>query len=176
MSDRPVDISVASGASASGLITDEERAASRSERKARIAQVLDRGVVGDRLYVELPADTVGQWVPKDKAEIARMESLGYRLDSEFATKRRLHDGGDGLSYVGDVVHMIADKETRDIIDEIKRERYDKMNDPSRQKEERDFKASTNTLSDVGIKGTVESSTNVVKRDDIAAALKPNLKI
>lgn len=177
MAERTVDVSVKAGATASNLITDEEKKESRVAKKARLAQVLERGMVGVRLEVDLPDNLVGQWVPKDEAEIHRMEALGYRLDREHATARRLHDGGDGLSYVGDVVHMIADRETREIIDELKRERYMKMNDPKLQKEERDFKNLTQkNLGDAGIRTIDESQSHSVKRDEIAAALKPNLPI
>lgn len=177
MSERPIDVSVKSGATASDKITTDEKVFTREDKKARLAQVLERGMVGVRLQVDLPDDLVGQWVPKDEAEIHRMEALGYRLDRDYAPKRRLHDGGDGLSYVGDVVHMIADRETREIIDELKKERYDRMNDPKLQKEERDFKNLTQkNLGDAGIRTIDESQSHSVRRDEIAAALKPNLPI
>src|SRR5690242_7548495 len=45
--------------------------AQRAERKARLATILDRGFVQDRLTVELPPDVHGEWVRNDPLEIQR---------------------------------------------------------------------------------------------------------
>ena len=160
MAERTVDVNLDPTASASDKISevDRENTTSREALKARLVEVYDRGVVGDRLFVQLPNDKVGQWVPSDTLAITRMESLGYQIDKEYAPKRRLHDKGDGASYVGDVVFMVASRETREIIDEIKRDRYERINNPKKgkQKEEKDFEGQTATLEPVGIKSFGES--------------------
>lgn len=138
MSQRLVDVTNVKADSASGKITPEEE--SRAEKKARRAKVYDRGVIGDRLYVELPEGLYGEWVKNDVVEIHRKEGLGFKIDTEYAKRRALHDKGDGASYVGDVVFMVCSKEDKEIIDEIRRERYEATHNPKsgKQKEERDF--------------------------------------
>lgn len=138
MTQRTVDVTNVAGDSASDKITPAEE--SRAEKKARRAKVYDRGVIGDRLHVELPPHLYGEWVPNKLTEIHRKEGLGFQIDTEFAHKRALHDKGDGASYVGDVVFMTCSREDKEIIDEIRRERYDATHNPKsgRQKEERDF--------------------------------------
>lgn len=186
MAERTIDADLTKTGSASTQITDEDKTKtegvinaddlsaapieSRADKRKRLMEVYDRGVVGDRLHVELPADKVGQWVVNDQVAIHRMEGLGYQVDKEFAPKRRLHDKGDGASYVGDVVFMVADRETREIIDEIKAERYAHINDPKRQKEETDFAAQNRANEGVGIGTLNESKAHSAKKADIEAAL------
>lgn len=181
MSERPIDINLQPDATASDKMTDADRqnnevvaqALSKAELKKRIAEIYDRGVVGDRLHVDLPPHIVGQWVPNDQQAVYRMESMGYTVDTEFAPRRRLHDKGDGASYVGDVIHMIAPREVRDVIDEVKRERYDRIHAKSgKQKEETDFESSQRTLSTAGIGTINESKTHSVNKDDIKRIIDP----
>jgi hypothetical protein len=140
----------------------------RQEKKARLATILDRGMVGDRLHVELPNDKYGEWVPNDKVEIYRMQSLGFTVDKEFAKRRALHnDGTDGISIVGDVVFMTCDRDTKDIMEEIKRENYDKVNAPKSAKEEKEF---GNNLKSTVTPAIVQSSTENVDTDAIKSAL------
>lgn len=181
MAERTIDADLTKTGSASAKITDEDKVLtaenipdgipeSRTDKRKRLMEIYDRGVVGDRLHVDLPADKVGQWVVNDSVAIHRMEGLGYQIDREFAPKRRLHDKGDGASYVGDVVFMVADRETREIIDEIKAERYARINDPKRQKEEADFAAQNRANEAVGIGTLNESKAHSAKKSDIEAAL------
>lgn len=120
-------------------LVEEIRA--RNERKAKLVSVLDRSVAGDRLRVDLPDNVYGEWFPNDKLEIYRAEAMGFKVDEEFACKRALHDDGTGSkSIVGDVIFMTCPRETKELIDEIRKEQYEAINSPrgGRQKEERDF--------------------------------------
>lgn len=140
----------------------------RSVQKARLAQVYDRGVVGDRLHVDLPPNLHGEWVPSNAVDVHRKEALGFRIDTEHAKQRKLHDKGDAASYVGDCVFMTCDRETKDIIDEIRKERYIQAHSPrgGKQKEERDFitQAAPETSP------TAESKARPVRKADITAAI------
>lgn len=138
MTQRTVDVDTTKNASASDKITPAEE--SRAEKKARRAEVYDRGMVGARLHVDLPAGKYGEWVPNDTVEIHRKRSLGFEIDNEYAKRRALHDKGDGASYVGDCVFMVCDKEDKEILDELRKERYDRIHVPKsgKQKEEKDF--------------------------------------
>lgn len=182
MSERKVDINLDATATASDTMTDVDkeinelmaRTLSAIELKNRVAEVYERGVVGDRLHVDLPPELVGQWVPNDQQAIFRMESMGFIIDKKFAPARRLHDKGDGASYVGDVVHMIAPRIVRDVIDEVKRDRYQRVNAPKggKQKEEKDFEAQQQTVSSAGIGTIAESKQHLVDTNAIKAAVNP----
>jgi hypothetical protein len=148
--------------------TEEE---SRAQKKARLAQVLDRGIVGDRLKVDLPSHVHGEWVFNDQTEVMRMEALGFKVDTEYAPKRALHSKGDGASYVGDVVFMTCEKETKALIDEIKQEQYMRLNRKGKkQKEERDF---DNLTSKEGLETLSEGSINDARKEAIEQALGIN---
>lgn len=171
MSERKVEINLDPTASASDQISEQERiqnemfagTLSKIEMKARIAEVLDRGVVGDRLFVDLPPDMDGQWVPRDQQAMFRMEALGYQVDTKWAPARRLHDKGDGASHVGDVVFMVAPKIIREVIDEVKRDRYNRIHAPKggKQKEEKDFEAQNQQVAGAGISSIVGSKVDQV---------------
>src|SRR5262245_3511703 len=119
--------------------TPPEPTLTRDERKARLASVLDRGIVADRLKVDLPSNLHGEWVFNDPTEIFRMEALGFKIDDVHAPKRALHSKGDSGSVVGDVIFMVCERETKDMIDEIRREQYARLNSKGpKQKEEKDY--------------------------------------
>lgn len=160
MSERRVDIAINT--------PTPDPTLTREEKKARLATILDRGLVGDRLQVDLPTDRYGEWVPKDAVEVYRMKALGFNIDTEFAKNRALHsDGTDGSSIVGDVVFMTCDMETKELLEEIKRENYDKVNAPKKSKEEADYENLVKKTNEIPL---VNSSTDSVNKDDIKAAL------
>lgn len=146
----------------------------RAEKKAKIMRILERGQVVDRLQVELPDNLYGEWIPDDKQEIARMQLLGFEVDNKYAVERALHEKGDGRSVIGDTVFMVTDKETKEIIDEIRRDQYEIRNGKpgaalKSQGEEKEFAAQARPL---GIGPIVEeSNTRQVRKEQIEAALK-----
>lgn len=162
MSERKIDVDLTKG---SENITPVE---TRASKKARMAQVYERGVVGDRLHVELPLDLHGEWVPNNSVDVHRKEALGFRIDTEFAKQRALHDKGDAASYVGDCVFMICAREDKEIIDEIRKENYIKTHAPrgGKQKEERDFitQAAPETSP------SAESTAKTARKTEITAAI------
>lgn len=105
---------------------------SKAERKARLAMVLERGAVNPRLEVKLPPDLWGEWVSMSPVEIMRMESLGYKIDTEYAPKRALHSKGDAASILGDVIYMTTEKSNYEDIQEVYRDQYMRLNHPKRQ--------------------------------------------
>lgn len=166
MTDRPIDIDTTN--SVQPNIQTEE---TRTDKKARLAKVYERGITGDRLHVDLPPDKYGQWVPDDVVSINRLRALGFEIDQKWAPHRALHDKGDGASYVGDTVFMVCDREVKEIIDEIRKDRYERLNNPrdGKQKEERDFIAQADPIT----VPTSESKAREAKKGDIIAALTPN---
>lgn len=147
----------------------------RAEKKARLARILDRGMVADRLSVELPPDKHGEWIPNDKSEIYRMQTLGFWVDKEYATKRALHDQGDGASVVGDAIFMVCEKENKEILDEIRRENYEAINGKpgtvrGSQREEKDAAAN---LRKIGMPVVEESRERQARKQELAAVLKAN---
>jgi hypothetical protein len=150
----------------------EKPVETREQRKARIARVLERGIVADRLKVELPNELHGEWVANDANEVARMEAMGFTVDKEYASKRALHSN-NGESRIGDVIHMIAPKEVKEVIDELRRERFIEMNgNPNRDKragqfEEKEFQRGS-ALSTIN-----ESEESSVNAEQIKGALFTN---
>lgn len=114
----------------------------RSERKARIAELLSRSIVEDRLNVrELPNDLYLEWVPMDDTEINRKKALGYRIPDEndkWIHGNALHSDATGKPIVGDVIAMVCDRETKELIDEVQAERAAMNSAPRRNKGEKDF--------------------------------------
>jgi hypothetical protein len=170
MSDRPIDANLTEKSDAELVSELKARQEKRAAAKAKLVTVLDRGVTGDRIQVELPADKYGEWVPNDKMEIYRMEAMGFHVDTEYASKRALHDkGGDGTSIIADTIFMVCEKETKELIQEIERERYEAANSPrgGRQKEERDF---ANEAKQVGLPDATKSRIDSTNLSSIKAAL------
>lgn len=165
MSERKVDVNATSSESASGKITKEE-IESREQKKARRAEVLDRGMIGSRLQVKLPDDRYGEWVPKD--DVFRKQALGFEIEKNYKPDHRVHDQGDGATYVGDVVFMTCSKEDKEILDEIRQERYDRLHKPKggKQIEEREYINSV----DKDIPPDAASNVRQARKEDISAAI------
>jgi hypothetical protein len=144
----------------------------RAQKKARLIQVLDRGVTHDRLKVDLPPDVYGEWVPNDTTEIAYKESLGFEMDTKYAPNRALHNRGDGKPIVGDCVFMVTSMEQHLLIEEIRREQYDKLNHKDKkQREERQYE----TLVDKqggGVSAMHEGSVNEARKAELEQILSP----
>lgn len=100
---------------------DRIKKAEKGELRAKLADILSRGIVQDRLTVDLPDDLHGEWVRNDPLEIRRLESLGFKVDDTYATSRAIHSDGTNSAIVGDVIHMICPKQVKEIIDEINHE-------------------------------------------------------
>lgn len=107
-----------------------------SERKARRADILDRGVMFDRLTVDLPADLHGEWARNDPMSVENMRSLGFWVDETYATKRALHSEGGNANIVGDAIHMVTTKENKKLIDSVQQTRIlREQRDPRKSREE-----------------------------------------
>lgn len=142
----------------------------RAAKKARLATVLERGIVGDRLQVDLPPDLHGEWVRNDPLEINRLQAVGFEVDNKFATSRSLHNDGTGASIVGDVVFMTCSRETKEIIDEIRHDQFMRMNRPGKSKEEKEFVEAVHAQTGGVIPSVVESQQHSIRTAEIAAAL------
>jgi|SRR6185312_5218130 len=147
--------------------TAEMKEESRSERKARLVKILERGVVADRLRVELPPGIYGEWVVDDSVEITRMKLLGFRLDKEYAVKHSLHSSGVEEGKIGDVVHMICDQETHDILEEIRKEQYASRHlRRSKSKQQGEESEATSNMERIGLPPIIESSDKRVTKTEI----------
>lgn len=164
MGEREIDIDATTGTA--------KRIESRSELKARLAQVLERGIVADHLHVDLPAGMHGEWVPNTKAEILRMQALGFQIDTTYAKKMALHSDSTDKAIIGDTVFMTCSADTKAVIDEIAREKFDRIHgNPKKnreQAEDREFRDNNRTL---GMPAIVESNVAAVDGRDIASAAK-----
>lgn len=104
------------GAEALAALKDLEPETEREDRdveevlaelsEAQIAQILDRGVVNDRLAVKLPPDRVGYWVRERGDDIERYKALGGRIERTTEVGNQgLHGAADDRIRVGDVILM-----------------------------------------------------------------------
>lgn len=148
------------------LMSPEERAL----RKARLAVLLDRGIVQDRLTVELPPDLHGEWARNDPLEIQRLRTFGFEVDTKYAPARALHSDGTGSAVVGDVIFMTTSRENKELIDEIRHEAFLRSNNPRKAKEEREFEGKTEKDTGGQIPTFTESQQRVARKEQIAAAL------
>lgn len=156
------------------LATDKNQL-TREERKARLVRILDRGIVADRLKIDLPDHIHGEWVANDKSEIYRMQALGFKVDTQYAKQHALHDQGDDTAVVGDTIFMVCDRETKEILDEIRRENFEALNGKpgqvhGSQREERDAAAN---IRKTGMPIVEESRERAVRKADLEAALQKN---
>lgn len=173
MSDRPIDVKV-SGVKTTELNLDSAVRAeliakeTPEQYKARVARVLDRSFVVDRLHVDLPNELWGEWCPNEPWEILRYETLGFTIDNQYATKRKLNDTGDGKAVVGDVVFMTQPRWQHDILEKEKADIYTRTHLQKRQKEEKDFEGNVKGLGDVPV--MVNSSHENVPGSQIRESL------
>jgi len=99
-----------------------EEAMSRSEKKAKIAQLLRRGLVNSRLEVtDGDPSKYYCWVREHDPDIERMHSLGFEIETEAGAKAGVHGAGDNRRRIGDVILMSTSKENYEIIQEVRQE-------------------------------------------------------
>jgi hypothetical protein len=154
-------------------IVERMEKAERGELKSKLAAILDRGIVQDRLSVELPDDTHGEWVRNDPLEISRLQTLGFTVDDKYASKRAIHSDGTSGSIVGDVIHMICPKEVKELIDEIRVERMVKEHAGKKKgktkvhKEEEQFQEDVDRLHSAGVSGFTSSTERTAGNKELA---------
>lgn len=174
MSNRPIEAKVGAAQQSTATNLEDAIAAEQiaketpEQYKARVARVLDRSFVVDRLHVDLPDDLHGEWVPNEPWEIIRYQTLGFKVDDEHAVKRKLNDSGDGKAVVGDVVFMTQPKWQHDILVAEKARIYADTHLKPRQKEEKDYEANVKSLGDVPV--TINSSHEQVPGSQIRESL------
>jgi len=169
---------VVTASGATRQVTDAERDAAAKEvaragKKARIARVLERGYLVDRMTIDLPSDKHGEWVPVDQVD--RWASLGFENGVEFAKSRGLHGGTDGYAHIGDVVFMVCPKEDKEIMEEVRMEQYVAMHGSPqqkkevRQREEKDFESRLQTEARE-LPVVEEGSARAAHREEIREAI------
>lgn len=135
------EIITASGATRE--LTEEDRVKAteaakqiRADKKARFARILERGVLVDRLAVDLPPDLHGEWVPLDQVD--RWLAMGFENGAHHVPKlnnRALHGAADGYVHVGDVVFLTLPKEDKELYEEVRLENYVRMHGSTADKKE-----------------------------------------
>jgi hypothetical protein len=126
--DRP--IATVDGAPKTITKAEQTEANKRAEKKAKLATLLDRGYLNDRLDVtsrsgKLKSGLHGEWIRDDAMEVADAQQKGFRIATAqdlASDKFGLHSEGDGKIKAGDVILMICDNETRELIDELRLEK------------------------------------------------------
>ena len=101
--------------------TTAAEAMTKAQRKAKLAQVLDRGMVSDRLVVKNPDPNKHyEWCRDTEIDIDRWRSLGFEVETEVG--EGLHGKGDNRRVVGDAILMSCLRENFEILGELKAER------------------------------------------------------
>ena len=113
--------------------TTVAEAMTKAQQKAKLAQVLDRGMVSDRLVVK-DADPRKhyEWCRDTEIDIDRWRSLGFEVEQEKG--EGLHGKGDDRRVVGDAVLMSCSKENFEILEELKAERKERKRKMNAKKE------------------------------------------
>lgn len=100
-----------------------EEATSRAEKKAKIAQLLHRGLVNARLEVkDADPNYYYCWVREHDPDIERMDALGFEIVTKEGEESALHGAGDMRRRIGDVILMRTPRENYEIIEEVKTEK------------------------------------------------------
>src|SRR5690348_7452414 len=95
------------------------------EYRQRLARVYDRGLIIDRLHVDLPDHVYGEWHSGDELTRAAMDLKGFIVDTEYAPKSKLHDSGNGEGKAGDVIHYIMPKWKKIEMDKLQKAIYER---------------------------------------------------
>lgn len=107
-------------------LTPAEAAARRATKKARMAQVLSRGVLSTKLQqlidMVVPPGYIGKFVRDTPEDIMKYKNLNYDFNYREGDHKGLHGTGDGRIRVGDVVLMTIAKEDHEILREINSDR------------------------------------------------------
>lgn len=152
-------------------IAENQEELTDAELEARLAKVLERGIIIDRTTIDMPDGVYGEWVSDEAAEISRMQLMGFELDTTIAKDRATHSDGAGeVSRIGDVVFMTCPRRVKDTIDKVKRQMYERAN-PKKgsQKEEKDYKQLMGRETSLPV--TDESTMSEVGEEGIIAALE-----
>lgn len=103
------------------------KAARLDEEKARIAEVLSRGLVTDMITVrDGKPDRRYAWVRENDADIKKFQLLGYEVETEAGEGE--HQTGDNRRRVGDVILMSCSRKQHDLIEEVRSEQKRKRLD------------------------------------------------
>lgn len=138
----------------------------REELEIRIARVLERGMLSERLQVELPDGMYGEWVADDPVEIYRMKSMGFEEDIKYATASALHTDGSGRAKVGDTIFMTAPRLVKDVIDSVSRKKYEQSHGKKKTEEEK----YTELINMQGTPVINKSNSQVVDGKDISMSM------
>ena len=100
-----------------------EEAETRAEKKAKIAQLLHRGLVNARLEVkDADPNYYYTWIREHDPDIERMHALGFEIVTKEGSESALHGTGDNRRRLGDVILMKTSRENYEIIQEVKTEK------------------------------------------------------
>lgn len=94
----------------------------RSQKVARMASVMSRGMVNTRLIPQgLPSNMAYQWMPDDHNETTRMQLLGFIPGDQYVESQATHKSAGGINRVGDVRLWVISKEDQSILEEAQQQ-------------------------------------------------------
>lgn len=161
-----------------GSIIALDRNLSKADLKAKMVEILDRGVTSSRLDLDTQDDIYYEWVPNNAVEKNRMRTLGFEVlsrNQHLKSGNPLHEGGGDEIIVGDVIAMGCHVLRKAALDEIKQDRFVAMHGRAgsrTQAEENEFQQKMNeNLKDSGISTTIESNTHNIGTAELLNAVK-----
>ena len=107
------------------------------EERARIAQILEMGLVTDMIAVK-DKDPIKRyvWVRERDTDISKFSLLGYELEA-VGEDEQVHGAGDNRKRVGDVVLMSIPRERYNLIQSVREDRRRKrQNSPIKEYKKR----------------------------------------
>ena len=107
--------------------TPEEAEAIVAQKKARLAQVMTRGITNEKLKLAydkyVPDGFGGKFVRDSEGDIIRYTNLGFGFEyKEEIEATGVHGRADGRCAIGDVVLMTITKEDLALLKEVKKEK------------------------------------------------------
>ncbi len=101
-----------------------KEAETRAQKKARLTQVLARGLVSDRLVVRNADPKMHyEWSRNTETDIDRFRSMGFQVEHERGKSSGLHGTGDNSVVIGDAILMSIPIKDFEILEELKEERH-----------------------------------------------------
>lgn len=137
----------------------EEAEEIRAQKKARIAQIMSRGILNERLQsvydAGVPESRHGKFVRDDQGSIVRYSNLGYTFEYNEDSLGE-HATADNRIRVGDVVLMTISKDDHEILKEVRLDGIKKKLGASR----REYKdqVARGMDAETGVAGFDDSST------------------
>jgi hypothetical protein len=146
-------------------------------KEGELVAILSRGYISSRLDVPLPDGLYGEWVVDDPEAIAEKRAKGFVDGSSYVKQHRaLHNDGTSSAKVGDCVFMICSKSTKETLDRIYRDLYNRTHGKKSQNKKKEQSEDTEFVKNadqrnIGIPAFEDSSSEIIDGEQLAATIR-----